>query len=256
MWDPKKYLDFADHRARPFFELIGRIDAEKPRRVIDLGCGPGNLTGVLAERWPDAQLDALDSSPEMVQEARERGIDARVLDVNDWAPEAETDVVVSNAVLQWVPDHLTLLPEWLDALPPGAWFAMQVPGNFDAPSHREIRALATEARWQAKLGEIALRSADAVSGPAEYATVLAVDDTVVDVWETIYLQRLSGPDPVLEWVSGTALRPLRAALDDEDWREFRTELAPRLRVAYPARSDGTTWFPFRRIFAVAHKPSA
>ncbi|WP_405161666.1 trans-aconitate 2-methyltransferase [Nocardia sp. NBC_01499] len=255
MWDPKKYLDFADHRARPFFELIGRIDAEKPRRVVDLGCGPGNLTGVLAERWPDAHLDALDSSPEMVQEAKERGIDARVLDVNDWAPDAETDIVVSNAVLQWVPDHLTLLAEWLPALPPGAWFAMQVPGNFDAPSHREIRALATEARWQSGLAEIALRSADAVSGPAEYATVLAVDGTVVDVWETTYLQRLTGPDPVLEWVSGTALRPIRAALDDEDWREFRSELAPRLRKAYPARSDGATWFPFRRIFAVAHKPS-
>ncbi|QBS43620.1 trans-aconitate 2-methyltransferase [Nocardia sp. CS682] len=256
MWDPKKYLDFADHRARPFFELISRIDAEKPRRVVDLGCGPGTLTGVLAERWPDAQLDALDSSPEMVQEAQERGINARVLDIHDWAPDPETDVVVSNAVLQWVPDHLSLLAEWLPALPSGAWFAMQVPGNFDAPSHREIRALATEARWQARLAEIALRSADAVSTPADYATALATDDTVVDVWETTYLQRLSGPDPVLEWVTGTALRPIRAALDEEDWGEFRTELAARLRMAYPARSDGTTWFPFRRIFAVAHKPSS
>ncbi|GAA5072553.1 trans-aconitate 2-methyltransferase [Nocardia iowensis] len=256
MWDPKKYLDFADHRARPFFELIARIDAEKPRRVVDLGCGPGNLTGVLADRWPGAHLDALDSSPEMVQEAKQRGIAARVLDVHDWQPDPETDVVVCNAVLQWVPDHLALLAEWLPALPAGAWFAMQVPGNFDAPSHREIRALATEPRWRSELAEIALRSADAVPTPAEYATVLAVDDIAVDVWETTYLQRLSGPDPVLEWVTGTALRPIRAALDDEDWREFRTELAPRLRVAYPARSDGTTWFPFRRIFAVANKPSA
>ncbi|WP_280443825.1 trans-aconitate 2-methyltransferase [Nocardia brasiliensis] len=253
MWDPKKYLDFADHRARPFFELIGRIDAEKPRRVVDLGCGPGNLTEVLAQRWPDARLDAFDSSPEMVEEARQRGIDAKVLDVHDWQPDEETDVVVCNAVLQWVPDHLALLAEWLPELPRGAWFAMQVPGNFDAPSHREIRALAGEARWRSRLADAMLRGVDAVPEPARYAAVLSTEHTVADIWETTYYQRMHGPDPVLEWVTGTALRPIRAALDDEDWREFRTELAPRLRVVYPPLPDGTTWFPFRRIFAVAHK---
>ncbi|MFG1792460.1 trans-aconitate 2-methyltransferase [Nocardia sp. NPDC049149] len=253
MWDPKKYLDFADHRARPFFELVGRIDAEKPRTVVDLGCGPGTLTGVLGERWPEARIDALDSSPEMVREARERGVAARVLDVHDWQPDAETDVVVCNAVLQWVPDHLALLGEWMAALPRGAWFALQVPGNFDAPSHRAIRALATEPRWQGALGEIALRSADAVPDPRAYVAVMIAEGTGVDVWETTYLQRLTGPDPVLEWVTGTALTPIRGALDNADWQEFRTELAPRLRNAYPQMADGSTWFPFRRIFAVAHK---
>ncbi|GAA5060642.1 trans-aconitate 2-methyltransferase [Nocardia callitridis] len=253
MWDPKKYLAFTDHRARPFFDLIARIDTDTPRRVVDLGCGPGNLTETLAERWPHAHLDAVDSAPEMVEAARGRGIDARVLDVREWVPEPDTDVVVSNAVLQWVPEHSDLLRIWLDALPHGAWFAMQVPGNFEAPSHRELRALAAEPRWRDRLDDVELRGGDAVPDPADYATILATGDVTVDVWETTYLQRLSGPDPVLEWVSGTALRPIRAVLDDTDWQRFRGELAPRLRAAYPPNQDTSTWFPFRRLFAVAHK---
>lgn len=254
MWDPSKYLAFADHRSRPFFDLVGRIAAEAPRRVVDLGCGPGNLTEALAGRWPSATVEASDSSPEMVAAARERGIDATVLDVRDWRPRSDTDVVVSNAVLQWVPGHEELLTGWASQLPSGAWLAFQVPGNFGAPSHVRVRELAASPRWRDRLESLVLREDDAVLDPEGYASLLSDAGCAVDAWETTYLQRLTGDDPVLEWVTGTALRPIRTALSDVDWAEFRAELAPVLRAEYPRRADGTTWFPFRRVFVVARIP--
>ncbi len=251
MWDPSTYLAFADHRSRPFFDLIGRVAADAPRRVVDLGCGPGNLTATLAARWPSARVDASDSSPEMVAAARERGIDATVLDVRDWQPAPDTDVVVSNAVLQWVPGHDALLARWARQLSHGAWLACQVPGNFDAPSHAHVRELAASPQWRDRLAPVVLREEDAVLDPQGYASLLSDEGCAVDAWETTYLQRLTGADPVLEWVTGTALRPVRNALPDPEWEEFRAALAPRLRAAYPRRPDGTTWFPFRRVFVVA-----
>ncbi|MGI5501979.1 trans-aconitate 2-methyltransferase [Lentzea sp. CA-135723] len=244
MWDPAQYLAFADHRARPFYELVGRVQASSPRRVVDVGCGPGNLTGSLSVRWPSAVVEAFDSSAEMVEAAQAAGVDARVDDVATWEPLPDTDVVVSNAVLQWVPEHPTIVSGWLSALSPGAWLAFQVPGNYGDASHRLIREVAGAGL------EHVFRAEKPVLDPVEYANLLGSCSTV-DVWETTYVQRLSGADPVLEWVTGTALRPVRAALSVEDWEAYRAELAPRLREAYPRRADGTTWFPFRRIFAVA-----
>lgn len=253
-WDPSLYLRFNDHRARPFHDLVGRIGARAPRTVVDLGCGPGHLTGLLAARWPGATVIGLDSAPEMVAAARDRGVDARLADVADWMPSADTDVVVTNAVLQWVPAHRELLARWIGALPADAWFAMQVPGNFAAPSHTLVRELAAEwDRVPAPSGAatLASREEDAVDAPATYAELLAGAGAEVDVWETTYLHRLSGQDPVLRWISGTVLRPVRDSLGPADYARFEAELAPRLRRAYPARADGTTWFPFRRVFAVA-----
>ncbi|MDX3663966.1 trans-aconitate 2-methyltransferase [Streptomyces sp. ID05-26A] len=244
MWDPAQYLAFADHRARPFYELVGRVRADEPRRVVDVGCGPGNLTSSLSQRWPSAVVEAFDSSPEMVEAARAAGVDARVDDVTTWKPLPDTDVVVSNAVLQWVAEHPSIVSGWAAALPAGAWLAFQVPGNYADPSHRLIREVAGEG-----LAHV-FRADKPVLDPVEYADLLGGCSTV-DVWETTYVQRLSGQDPVLEWVSGTALRPVRAALSSADWDAYVAELAPRLREAYPQRADGTTWFPFRRIFAVA-----
>ena len=249
-WDPTLYLDFDDHRSRPFHDLLARVGATAPRRVVDLGCGPGHLTGLLAARWPGAAVTALDSSAEMVAAARERGIEAERVDAVDWMPSPDTDVVLTNAVLQWVPSHRELLPRWVGALPGGAWFAMQVPGNFGAPSHTLVRELTAEDRWR---GSVALAGGDTVAEPAEYAEVLASGGADVDAWETTYLHRLTGADPVLQWISSTALRPVRDALDDAAYAAFRAELAPRLRAAYPARADGSTWFPFRRVFAVARR---
>lgn len=254
MWDPAKYLDFADLRGRPFFDLTARIGATAPRRVVDLGCGPGNLTAALAQRWPQAALEASDNSPEMVAAARKLGIDAELIDVRQWSPKPDTDVVVSNAVLQWVPEHRELLERWVRELPRGAWIAIQVPGNFDAPSHALTRELAASAGWAGKLGSVGLRDDAAVDAPTQYAERLARLGCQVDAWETTYTQRLHGENAVLEWITGTALRPVKAALDAADWPRFRSELAAMLERAYPPRDDGTTWFGFRRIFVVARTP--
>jgi trans-aconitate 2-methyltransferase len=247
-WDPATYLRFDDHRSRPFHDLLARVGADRPRRVVDLGCGPGHLTGLLSLRWPDAEIDALDSSAEMVADAVGRGVPARLFDVRDWRPGRTDDVVVTNAVLQWVPGHPRLLARWIGEMPAGGWFAMQVPGNFSSPSHVSIRELLDEPSWR---GRVQVRD-ELASLPAEgYAELLASAGAQVDAWETTYLHRLTGEDPVLNWVTGTALRPVRVELGDAEWDRFCAELAPRLRAAYPARPDGTTWFLFRRIFVVA-----
>ena len=249
-WDPQRYREFGDHRERPFHDLLARVGAQHPRRVVDAGCGPGTLTPLLARRWPRAQVEAFDSSPEMVAAAREVVVDARVDDVRTWAPPPDTDVLLTNAVLQWVPEHPDIIASWVGRLGAGAWLAVQVPGNFGAPSHVLVRRLAAEPRWAGALGGV-LRGAETVLEPAGYAELLTTAGCAVDVWETTYSQRLEGEDPVLAWITGTALRPVRAALDDEGWAGFRAELAPRLREAYPRATDGGTWFPFRRLFAVA-----
>jgi trans-aconitate 2-methyltransferase len=159
-------------------------------------------------------------------------------------------VVVSNATLQWVPTHRSLLAAWPSLLPPGGWLAFQVPGNFDSPSHTLMRSLAESPTWAPSLAGT-LRH-DAVATPSEYAEILLAGGLVADVWETTYVHVLPGPDPVLEWVRGTALRPVMAALPPESYAQFEEEFAAELRNAYPAKAHGTL-FPFRRIFAVAHR---
>ena len=253
MWNPDVYLAFADHRGRPFVDLLSRVGADRPRRVVDLGCGPGNLTATLAQRWPDAVVEAWDSSPEMVEAARGRGVDAHVGDVREWTPRPDTDVVVSNAALQWVPDHAELMVRWaarLASISEGAWIAMQVPGNFDAPSHRAVRELARRDQWSEPLRDFPFREGQ-VDDPAGYAALLKDAGCAVDAWETTYIHDLNGENPVLEWITGTALRPVKSRLTEPQWEHFRQELIPMLDAAYPARADGTTFFPFRRIFVVA-----
>ncbi|KUI16284.1 trans-aconitate methyltransferase [Mycobacterium lehmannii] len=250
MWDPDAYLAFADERGRPYFDLLSRVAADAPRRVADLGCGPGNLTASLAQRWPQARIEALDSSPEMVRAARDRGINANVGDVGDWVPKPDTDVVISNATLHWVPDHARLLVRWAGQLPARSWIAMQVPGNFEAPSHRTVGELVRRDRWAERLHHFPFRESP-VKDPVEYADLLADAGCTVDAWETTYVHVLTGEDPVLNWIAGTALRPVRSTLTDTEWDEFRKELTPLLDAAYPKRRDGTTFFPFRRIFVVA-----
>lgn len=250
MWNPDVYLAFADQRGRPYFDLLARVRADSPRRVVDLGCGPGNLTASLTQRWPGAVIEAWDSSPEMVGAARERGLDAHVGDVRDWMPQPDTDVLVSNATLQWVPEHLRLLVRWAFELAPGSWIAMQVPGNFDAPSHRAVRSLAASERWAEPLRDFPFRDGQ-VDDAVGYAGLLTDAGCAVDAWETTYVHELTGENPVLDWISGTALRPVRSRLADSEWTQFRSELIPLLDAAYPKRPDGKTFFPFRRIFVVA-----
>jgi trans-aconitate 2-methyltransferase len=251
MWNPDVYLAFADHRGRPFHDLLSRVGAESPRRVVDLGCGPGNLTVTLAERWPDAVIEAVDSSQEMVDAARARGLDAHLGELEAWTPRPDTDVVLSNAALQWVPRHRELLVEWARQLDTGAWIAVQMPGNFDAPSHAAVRELASSPKWIDALRDIPFRVGKIVDPAEDYAAMLADAGCVVDTWETTYVHELAGEHPVLNWITGTALTPVKDILAEEDWQEFRLELIPMLDERYPARPDGRTFFPFRRIFVVA-----
>jgi len=229
---------------------MSRVAAESPRRVADLGCGPGNLTVSLVQRWPNAVIEAWDNSPEMVEAARGRGVDAHVGDVQMWAPQPDTDVVLSNAVLHWVPGHADLLVRWAGQLSPGSWIAMQVPGNFDAPSHEAVRRLARDDRWSGLLRDFPFREGQ-VDEPTGYATLLTDAGCRVDAWETTYIHELTGADPVLQWITGTALTPVKSRLDETQWQQFREDLIPMLDEAYPMRPDGTTFFPFRRIFVVA-----
>jgi trans-aconitate 2-methyltransferase len=273
MWDATLYLRFGGERARPFFDLLARVGAEVPRYVIDMGCGPGNLTATLAERWPSAAVCGVDNSPQMIETARQLvptpalrfvgspgsgsvltshapGLSFMLDDIRHWEPQSLPDVVVSNAVLQWVPDHRELLVRWADWLADDGWLAFQVPGNFDQPSHVILREMAESARWRSLLRDVELnrQSAD----PAEYAELLAGAGCEVDAWETTYVHILQGENPVLEWYRGTGLRPVLAVLDDGQAADFLTEYGEKIRVAYPPGPFGTL-LPFRRVFTVAHR---
>jgi trans-aconitate 2-methyltransferase len=251
MWDPAVYRRFGSERSRPFFELIARVGAEAPRAVTDLGCGSGELTLALAERWPRTRLTGIDSSPEMIAKAVAHGGPATFTlgDVRDWRPEPDVDVLVTNAMLQWVPEHRELLSRWVRELVPGAWLAVQVPGSFGGPSHVSLRELAR----RYGIGNV-IREAP-VDDSAGYAALLHSAGATVDAWETTYVHLLPQAGdhtdhPVLRWMEGTALRPVKAALDENAWQDFRADLARKLAAAYPA-ANGHVVFPFRRVFVVA-----
>lgn len=255
MWDAGQYLRFGDERSRPFFDLLARVGAASPRHVADLGCGPGNLTAALARRWPDAEVIGVDNSPEMIAAATASApfgghLSFTLGDVRDWRPARPPDVLVCNAVLQWVPGHHDLLIRWADLLAPDGWLAFQLPGNFGQPTHAILREMAASDRWRS-----ALRDADLnrqAGDPQEYAELLARPGYEVDAWETSYLHILPGDNPVLEWAKGTMLRPVLAALDEQQAASFLHEYGERLRRAYGHRSFGTM-FPFRRVFTVLHR---
>jgi trans-aconitate 2-methyltransferase len=259
-WDPRQYAAFADHRGRPFADLLARVDADDPRLVVDLGCGPGELTLGLARRWPNARVVGVDSSPDMLARARELDDDGRVEWVEaaaeDWDPTesgGSVDVLVTNATLQWVPSHLRLIPSWVEALAPGGTFAMQVPSNFDAPSHRLMREVAARHPRADDLRP-GLARAQAVAQPQTYAALLLDLTPDVDVWQTTYEHVLAadpdGPHPVLEWVRGTGLRPVLGVLDEQEREAFVADYEKELERAYPRKAYGVL-FPFTRTFAVA-----
>jgi trans-aconitate 2-methyltransferase len=261
VWDPAQYLRFGDERSRPFFDLVGRIGAERPGLVVDLGCGPGQLTAALASRWPGAEVRGVDSSAEMIAAAEQLLGDARGGgelgrlsfargDVRDWRPDRPVDVIVSNALLQWVPGHEKLLTPWAQTLVPGGWLAFQIPGNFDQPSHAILREMAGSPRWRSLLAGVPLNRQAA--DPAGYVDLLSRAGCSVDAWETTYLQVLPGEDAVLEWNKGTGLRLVLTALEPGQATAFLAEYGARLRAAYPAEPYGTI-LPFRRVFVVAQR---
>lgn len=250
-WDPAQYLRFADERTRPAVELLARVPSEAPSSVYDLGCGPGNTTRLLRARWPAAHLTGVDSSAEMLDRAAREVADAKWVqaDLGAWLPDRPADVLFSNATFQWLDDHGRLFPALLDALAAGGALAVQMPRNFDAPSHSILAEVVRGGPWRQRL-EPRLRLAP-VASPASYYDLLAPRAATVDVWETEYVHVLRGDDPVKEWTKGTALRPFLDQLEGEERAAFEERYAALLRDAYRRRPDGTTLFAFRRLFFVA-----
>ena len=252
VWDPDRYLVYADERGRPFVDLLARVAAETPARIVDLGCGPGNLTALLAERWPTADVLGVDSSPEMVAQAAATVPSLRFVegDLRTWEPAGPVDVLFSNATYQWVPDHLDLLPRLVGHVAAGGWLALQVPGNHDEPSHVLLRELAADPRFAPYTKGVARPHSH---DPAVYAEALLDLGLRVDAWETTYLHLLAGEDPVFTWISGTGARPVLQALPEDLRADFVAEYKTLLRDAYPAGRHGTV-LPFRRVFAVGQVP--
>ena len=255
MWDPAQYRHFGAERSRPFYELLGRIGATDPGFVADLGCGPGELTADLCRRWPGAEVLGVDSSAEMIAaadavlaELRSGAATPRLrfeqADVRQWQPARPVDVIVSNALLQWIDGHESLLPRLVSQLSDGGWLAFAVPGNFDQATHRLLRELTGSARWRPLLSGVAFsrQAAD----PARYLDLLAREGCAVDAYV------LTGEDPVLRWYQGTGLRPVIAGLDAGQAAEFMAEYAAMLRQEYPRAPYGTV-LPFRRVFVVARR---
>lgn len=253
-WDPAIYSAFAQPRLRPALDLMARIELADARRVVDLGCGTGNVTRILKDRWPGADVIGIDSSPEMLATARDHGGGVRYLqaDAGAWAEDGgEVDVLFSNAALHWLDDHRELFPRLMARVAPGGVLAVQMPHNHYAASHAVMAEAAAAGPWAGVLSPLAGRFP--VGDPAFYYDLLAPHASHVDIWETEYLHVLEGDNPVVTWTRGTALRPLLDAVDGAWATGFLAEYARRILAAYPPRADGRTLFPFRRLFMVARR---
>ena len=253
MWDPAQYLKFAAPRFRPAMDLLARVAIEIPKTVYDLGCGAGNVTRLLAQRWPDARVVGVDDSAEMfAQTAKEApGIVWQCQSIANWAPDRAADLIYSNAALHWLPNHQALFRRLMGCLTPGGVLAVQMPRNFSEPSHALIRETVAGGPWRDRPAPLVQPSP--VAPPEYYYDLLAPLAAELDMWETQYQHVLDGEDPVKEWTKGTWLKQFLDALDEGDRPAFEADYAVRLRKAYPRRADGKTVFPFRRLFIVARR---
>jgi trans-aconitate 2-methyltransferase len=250
-WDPAQYLKFEDHRARPPVDLLARIDLTVPGPILDLGCGAGNVTSLLAQRFPDRSILGVDSSPDMLEKARAAVPSARFIeaDIARFTPDVPAALLFSNAALHWLPDHASLFPALLERVAVGGVLAVQMPRNHGAPSHTLVLDVAKTASYRTKLEAVFRPSPVA---PAEfYYDLLASRAASLDLWETEYLHVLEGNNPIVEWTKGTALRPILDALDPVETAEFMAEYGRKIALAYPKSPDGKTLFRFRRLFLVA-----
>lgn len=252
-WNPDQYLQFASQRLRPARDLLGAIFLERPRHITDLGCGPGNVTALLHARWPEAALVGVDRDPAMLARARQDypALEWRQGDAATWVPDGPQDLIFSNAALHWLGGHDRLFPRLMDCLAPGGVLAVQMPANFQAPSHALIRALAARPPWADLLAGAAM---GAVAEVEDYYRLLAPLSGHLDLWTSEYWQALEGANPVLGWLQGTTLVPYLAPLDPAGRQAFLGALGDELARAYPPDGAGVTLYPFRRLFLVAYKP--
>ncbi len=253
-WNSAQYGRFLDERTRPALDLLAQVDVDGSGPLVDVGCGPGNSTAALLHRWPGAEVDAFDSSPEMLTTARasNAAVNWFQCEVQDWLPEKTYQLMFSNAVLHWVPEHEVLLPRLLGYLQSGGALAVQVPAHHDSALHRELVAASLDSPWAEETA--GARAGLSPATPGFYYDVLSPECEHVNLWETCYFHRMNGPQDILEWVRGTALRPFLAALPDDEARtSFESELLQRLQSRFPAHADGSVLLPFKRLFFIAYR---
>ncbi|WP_349963211.1 trans-aconitate 2-methyltransferase [Rhizobium sp. ZPR3] len=252
VWSPSSYLKFEDHRTRPSIDLLARVVNENPAHVTDLGCGPGNSTALLAARYGARVITGMDSSPKMIEAARQRLPECMFheADVSAWAPKAPQDVIFANAVLQWLPDHQTLLPRLIGSLQAGGTLAVQMPDNLDEPSHVSMRVAASDPRWSDRLAA-ANSERTTILSATEYWSILKSQARQVDIWRTTYHHPLQGLDGIVEWFKSTGLLPYLSRLPNDDRLAYLERYEALLKESYPVLPDGTVLLAFPRIFLVA-----
>ena len=255
-WNPALYRRFESERTRPAIELLARVPLAEAPYAVDLGCGPGNSTELLAARYPQAQIVGVDSSEAMLASARERlpGLRFELADIATWRPARPPALIFANAVLQWLPDHATLLPRLFDSLAPGGVLALQMPDNLDEPSHRAMRELAAQPPWSAWLPHaVALREKPLAA--AAYYDLLAPLAAAVDVWHTVYRHPMASPEAIVDWLRSTGLRVFVDPLPEPEREGYLRAYRARIADAYPARADGQRLLDFPRLFVVARRPA-
>ncbi|QDT97620.1 trans-aconitate 2-methyltransferase [Gimesia aquarii] len=254
VWDSDQYLKFQKERTQPAIDLASRVEIKNPKEIIDVGCGPGNSTAVIAKRWPEAQISGFDSSHAMLKTAKNSvpKVHWFQADVATWQPEVCYDLIFSNAVFQWVPDHNKLFSRLISFLKPGGALAVQLPTHYASPLHQSVLELSTSSQWK-QATKIA-RQTVATESREFYYNLLVPLVSHVEIWETDYIHVLESVEAILEWFRGTGLRPyLEALANDQQRAQFEQELLDRYRPAYPPQQNGKVLFPFRRLFIIAYR---
>ncbi|MCE5333636.1 MAG: methyltransferase domain-containing protein [Desulfobacteraceae bacterium] len=253
-WDAGQYMKFSGERTQPSIDLAAKVAVLKPERIVDLGCGPGNSTEVLRSRWPGAEIVGLDSSEEMISAASRSFSEGKwvLADIASWESPVLFDVVFSNAALQWVPNHESLIPRLFALVASGGALAVQLPSHFKSAMHREILEVADDPAWRHLMDKA--KTAMTKKPLSFYYDVLRPLASRLDLWETEYYHAVEGPESVLAWFRGTGLRPFLSALGSEEQKSrFEEKLLERYGRIFPRQADGRVLFPFRRLFFIAYR---